>query len=157
MGAGDQHGGAVLERQRELLGALEQLLAVGELAVQDRAQEVAGGRFRGALGCAHALDLGGDDRQQQAAHGGAGLGLGAHVERAHHRVRHAQGGAAHALATRQQRALLGGRAGGHRQRGAPRVGDRQAGLERPGRRAHHLGQPRPGLDRLGDRVERREI
>ena len=30
-------------------------------------------------------------------------------------------------------------------------------LERLCRRAHHLGQARPGLDRLGDRVERREI
>ena len=37
------------------------------------------------------------------------------------------------------------------------VGHGEARVERAGGGADHLGQPRPGLDRLGDRVERLEI
>ncbi len=157
MGARHQHARPVLDRQRELLGALQQLLPLGQLAAQDRAQEVPGGRFRDPLGRPHALDLRGDHGQQQPAHRVARLGLGAHVQRPHDRVGDAQRRADHALALGQQRALLGRRARRDRQGGPPRVRHSQARLERPRGRPHHLGQARARLDRLGDRVPRREI
>ena len=66
-------------------------------------------------------------------------------------------GSAHAVAAREQRALLGGRARGDREGRAPRVGHREARVERLRRRAHDLRQSGAGLDRLGDRVQGGEL
>ena len=59
----------------ELRAAREQLVAVGELAAEHGVQERGGGLLRGALGRAHALDLGGDSvvtsRSTSAAPGSA--------------------------------------------------------------------------------------
>ena len=57
----------------------------------------------------------------------------------------------------QQRALVGRRARGDGQHGPGAVGQHQAGVERPRRRAHDLGQAGTRLDGVGDRVQRSEV
>jgi hypothetical protein len=79
------------------------------------------------------------------------------VQRPDDRVGDAQRRADHAVALRQQRTLLRGRARGDRQRGAPRVDHRETRVERLGGRAHDFGQAGAGLDRLRNRVKRRQI
>ena len=85
------------------------------------------------------------------------LRAGAHVERADDDVGDPQGNAHDTLAPGQQRALLGGRAGGDREGRTPGIADGEARLECPGGGPHDLGQARPRLDGLGDRVEGGEI
>jgi hypothetical protein len=157
VGARDDHARAALHVERQLLRAREHFAALGQLARQQRAQEVGRGRFGDPLGRPHALDLRGDHRRQQPAHRRARLDFRADVQHADDAVGHAQRDAVDPLAAGQQRALLGGRSRGDRERGAPGVGHREARLERLCRRAHDLGQAGPRLDRLGDRVERREV
>ena len=124
---------------------------------KQRAQEVGRGGLGETLRRPHPLDLRGDHRHQQPSHRRARLCFRAHVQRSDDRVGHAQGNADHALSLREQRALLRRRAGRHRERRSPGVRHREACLQRLARRAHHFRQARPGFDRLGDRVQCRQI
>src|SRR6185437_14521098 len=108
-----------------------------------------GGGLGGDLGGAHALDLGGDHRDEQAAHDRTGLGAGAHVQGTDDRVGDPQGQAGDALGAGEQRALVGAGAGGDGDRGAGGVGDGKARVEGARGGAHYLGQARSGLDGLG--------
>ena len=66
-------------------------------------------------------------------------------------VRRDAGGVGH------QRPLVGRRARGDREHGARAVDQHERGVERARGGADDLGQPEPGLDRVGDRGERIEV
>ncbi len=157
VGASDDHARPVPQVERQLGGARQQLLARGLLAPERQAQEVCGGALRGDVRGAHALHLRGDHRDEQPPHERARLGSGAHVQRSDDRVGDPQRHARHAVAAREQRALVGAGARGDGDRGARGVGHREARVERARGGAHDLGQARPGLDRLGDGIEPDEL
>jgi hypothetical protein len=64
--AHDDHGAAVGEVDAELLAAGDEVAAVGHVAAQHGFEEGALGGLGGALGRAQALDLGGDQRGDDA-------------------------------------------------------------------------------------------
>ena len=82
---------------------------------------------------------------------------GAHAQAADDRVADAQLVGLHALGVAHQQPLVGGRARGDREHGARAVDQHQRRVERAGGGADDLGQPEPGLDRVGDLPERAEI
>jgi hypothetical protein len=130
MGAGDDHACAVLQLQRQLGSARDQLLAGHLITREGDAQEVGGRVLGGQVRGAHALDLGGDHRHEQPAHQRAGVGARTHVQSSHDRVGHTQRQARDVLAAGKQRALVGAGARGYRDCRAGRVGYRKTCVER---------------------------
>ena len=88
---------------------------------------------------------------------GPGLAATAHAQRAHRGVGHAQLDRVDPGRVVEQRALVGRRARGDGQHCPGAVGQHEAGIQRPRRRADDLGQAGARLDGVGDRVQRSEV
>ena len=155
---GDQHRGSPLEvAQADLTGGCQHLLAPGDLACQHGSDEHRGGLLRRQFGCAHPLDLRGDQRAHEAQEAGVRRPPRPHPQPADLDVGDAQLDRRDALGVAEQRTLVGRRARGDRQRLAAAIEHDHARVEHPRRGAHDGGQPRPGLHRRGDLVEGREV
>jgi len=123
---------------------------------EDVAQKGGGGLLGGALGRPDALDLAGHERGDEPEDRGRGHAPpGAEPHLTDLRRGQAQRQDVHVLALAVQDGLLP-RRGRHREHRARAVDDRERGVERPGHRTHHLGQPRAGLHRGGHGGERLE-
>ena len=158
MGAGDEHRGPGGEIGAELLAAGEQVLGVVHAPGQDGAQEAGRRLLRGALGGADALDLGRDQRGDQAQQRAVGhLAAGAHAQLADRRVGDLEVQRDDVLALAHERALVGGGAGRDGEHARRTVDQDEAGVERPRGVAQDLREPGPRLDGVGDRAEGAEI
>ena len=139
--ADDDDRGALFERDAELAGAGDDVAAVGDLAVQDRAQERLLRRLGRPLGRAQALDLRRDQRGHEPQQRRRGLaGAAAQPQAPDDRVADPQLVRADAGGVGHQRALVRGGPRGDRQHRAGAVDQHQRGVERARRGADHFGQ-----------------
>ena len=156
--AHDDDRRAALELDAELGGARDDVAAVGHAPVQHGAQERLLRGLGRALGRAHALDLGGDQRRDEAQQRRCGLaGAAAQAQPADDGVADPQLVRLDAGRVRHQRALVGRGARRDGEDGAGAVDQDERGVERAGGRADDLGQSVARLHRVGDRPERREV
>ena len=157
VGARDDDARPLDQVDPQLARPAEDVLAAGDVAVEQGVQEAGQRLLGGALGRAQALDLGGDQRRHELDQRGAGLAPRAHPQRAHRRIGHPQLDRLDPGRVVEQRALVGRRTRRHGQHRPRAVGQHEAGVERPSGGADDLGQAGARLDGVGDRVQRSEI
>ena len=151
----DDHRGSRADVHAQLGRARDDVVAVGHLAPQHRAQVLGLRRLGGALGRPHALDLGRDQRRHHAQQRRRRIARpAAQPQIADHRVADPQLVRDDALGVGGERALVGRRARGDGQHRARAVDQHERRAERPRRRPHHLRQPEPGLHGIGDLGQR---
>ena len=149
---------AAVERHAQLGSAGDDVAAVGDLAVEHRAQERLLSGFGRPLGRAQALDLRGDQGGDEPQQRGRRLaGAAAQAQPTDDRVTDPELVRAHARHVGHQGALVGRGARRDGQHRAGAVDQDERGVERARGRAHDLGEAAAGLDRVGDRSERIEI
>jgi hypothetical protein len=153
--ADDDDRAALAEVEAELGRAGEDVPAVGDRTLEQRAQEAGLGLLGLALRRAEALHLGRDERQHHGEEAGRRRPAAqAHAQPSDDLAPDAQLLRVDTLAVGQQRALVGGRAGGDGEHRARVVEQDHRRLERPRRGADDLGQAGAGRDGLADRLER---
>ena len=158
VGAHDDHGAAFGEVGPELGGAGEDVAAVGDLALEQRAQERGLRGLGRAVGGAQALDLGGDHRGRDPQDGRRrAAAAGPHAQPPDDRVADAQLVRLDALGVAHQQALVVGGARGHGEHGARSIDQDERCVEGAGRGADHLGEAEAGFDRIRHGPERSEI
>jgi hypothetical protein len=141
LGAHHQDGDAVVEAQPEVLGARQHRVAVGQPPAEQIGDELGDGPLGGPGGGAHALDLGGDERRDEPQHhrrGRVSVTAAAHPQLPDRLVGDAQLDDIDAVRVGQQRALVGRRPRGHGEHRARSVDQREARIERTGRRTDDL-------------------
>ncbi len=150
VGASDDHRAPVLQVRGRAPGRAPAISSRPPASrVQSACRNSAAAPSEAMLRSAHALHLGGDQRHQQPAHQRRGLGAGAHVQRADHRVGDPQRDRADPVPARQQRTLVGRRARGDRERPA-----RARRSRRRSRRARARRRARPRAGRRPTRPPR---
>ena len=153
-GARHDHGSAVAQVAAELLGAREDVLAVGDLAPEQVLEEVADRRLARPLRRLRALELEPDQARHEAQQVGRGRRAVRPVAQlADDLVGHSQLHLLAAALAGQHGALVLGGLAGHGQHARRGVEHDHAGAQGPARRAGHGRKPGAGLDRLGDLVE----
>jgi hypothetical protein len=157
VGASDDDARSLDQVDSQLPRPSEDVLAAGDVAVQEGVQEAGQRLLGGALGRAQALDLGGDEGRHELDQRRARLAPRAHPQRAHGRVGHPQLDRLDPGRVVEQRALVGRRARRHSEHGPRAIGQHEAGVERPSGSTDDLGQAGTRLDGVGDRVQRSEI
>ena len=153
----DEHGGAARQVAAQLARPGDDVLPIGDPARQQVLEEVPHRRLRGPGGRLRPVDLEGDQVRHEPLEGGRRrCAAGPEPELAHRKLGHAKVDPLGAAFAGHDGALVLARLARHGQHAARRVEHDHARVERPACRPGDRRQPRAGLDRLRDLVERLE-